>query len=183
MPNIRSNRSCDPSNPPNGYSRKWMMVAGMMTNINLAVQQEQKRELSVQLPLVGKRLNLTQTVPLPATASTVIVINYTVPFGWVGYINNIAHQYINGAGFVDGSGDLIWGIGINNYFPYGYGNMTVQQGSLTNASLYSDTGIRIRSNQNITYQVTWNGQNLVGGSLLCAFQGWVCPVAVGDVNA
>ncbi len=179
MSNVRQSRLSNPNNPPNAFSQGFMNVAVLMNQVNAYSADVQNRELSTNLSRVSKRLNLSATVPLPAVAGTAIVLSYTVPFGWVGYINNFVQLYQNGAGFVDGSGDLLWSIKISNYAPYGYGNMTTQQGSLTNSSLTSDTGIRIRSNQIITHQVEWNGNNLVGGTLLCALLGWVAPDNAG----
>lgn len=99
------------------------------------------------MPPDGFPFNEVNYVDLPAIAGTATIIDFQVPGGFNGVIRRIGNNFI-GAGFQDGSGNLVWqiladGVPIRNHEHI--------LGSLGNPALPSETDpIRIYEGQTIT---------------------------------
>lgn len=143
-----------------------------------------------QMPFDAIRLNVIQTVPFGTTFTVAgrlqTVLSYTVPFGFDGVLNVLINLFQPSpaadaaAQYQDGSGDLVWRVGINNYMMDNYTNITTSMGTLTNTgSLAFGGGVRIRSNQTITYFAQANANGIANldpnGQVICGIQGWIYP--------
>lgn len=99
------------------------------------------------------------------------ILNYSIPNGFDGVIKRIAHNY-NGAGFVQGSGTLIWRMLINSQAVRNYDNILVYYGD--NVTGYTD-GIRLRSGDIFQYQVTNVGLAGAATQIFAFTGGWYYP--------
>lgn len=101
--------------------------------------------------------------------------SFIVPADHDGAIVTIVFNYANGAGFEEGSGDIVWRLKQNEYYARDLGNVTTQMGSLT--LLYQNNGcIRLQSQQKITLITNIaTGANIAGGRIIGAVLGWYYP--------
>lgn len=134
---------------------------------------------AIRLNQIG---NAILTPGLVANANNTI-LQYTVPFGFDGIINENMNIFVPqaGAGFQDGSGLLTWRIYINQYLVTYYTAINTSMGSLSNSgNLNHSGGIRIRSNQTVTYVVFPTATALAtldpNGQIICGFRGWIYPM-------
>lgn len=133
-------------------------------------------------PKNAVRFNEIDSIVLPGIAlqgTDVIVLQHRVPLGYDGVIKGVVNQF-TGTGFVDGSGLLTWRIQANRRWLKDYGNITTTLGSLQyNQEAYGD-GIRVYSDQLITYYVNVQaGADAFlqpDGRVVCALQGWFYPL-------
>jgi len=140
-----------------------------------------------KMPQDGTRLNEIGSVPMAdLTAATagvyVLAHSYLVPPGSDGVINNTLNKFVpqpgGGQAFQDGSGQLTWVLGINNYLAYGYTNITTQMGDVGQLGpTATGGGIRIKSNDLIQFYVAASANGIAtldpNGIVVCAFQGWL----------
>jgi len=114
------------------------------------------------------------------------VLSYTVPFGFEGIINENLNIFNispgGGPEFQSGSGALLWRVIINQYLATYYTAINTSMGSLANSgAVMHSGGIRIKSNQTITYVVVPTTAALAGGldpngQVICGFRGWIYPM-------
>jgi hypothetical protein len=131
-------------------------------------------------------LRLNQSGSFPISGATVAnryytVFSYLVPAGMNGVINVTVNKFVpsqTGPDFQDGSGQLTWALGINNYLALNYTNIGITMGS--NAVLgpvAHDGGIRIQANDTISFYIKASAGGLAyldpAGIILCAIQGWL----------
>lgn len=129
------------------------------------------------MPPEARQYQEINSIPLPAANGTDTVVNtFKVPTGYDGVITSIAH-YWTGAGFVEGSGDLIWRIKLQNRYARNLGNVDTTLGSLTSPCPLFRGGVRVYSQQQITYYVNHSlASGLAGGRIVCAVFGWFYPM-------
>jgi hypothetical protein len=140
----------------------------------------------VSMPFDGVRLNQNGSVVLGTLVASALtpVFTYVVPAGYEGVINQILQVFKTNTGpeLLDGSGDLTWYIGTNFTFQTNYTIMTVQEGSTANFGMVAmGGGIRIKSNQILTYYVSATAGAIAGGldpagRVVCGFSGWIYPM-------
>ena len=107
---------------------------------------------------------------------------WRVPAGYYGWINYVACEY-SGQGFAEGSGNLLFSLGVQNYFYYGYGNIAATLGSRTSALWSINGGLPLISNQYIQWQATLNNPAVTpGGYIICTIQGWIAPTPKGTTR-
>lgn len=114
------------------------------------------------MPADGVSFDYASYVNLPAIGATADIISFTVPDGFNGVIQRIANTYV-GAGFVEGSGSVIWQILANGGVVRNYDNMVASLGSVSNPSQIS--GILIKEGQLIELAVS-NISVIVAGQLV-----------------
>jgi hypothetical protein len=104
------------------------------------------------MPADGQSFDLTpQSVATPAVGASVVVVEFTVPKGYDGYIKRISNICTSGA-FADFSGSLIWqillsfqgfdaaGNALGQVAPF-YNNITASLGAAANPSIID--GIKV----------------------------------------
>ena len=134
------------------------------------------------MPMDALRLNITGGVPISSmtTANRYYqVIQYLMPLGFDGVINNTLNKFVpqTGPDFQDGSGQLTWLIAINNYLVLDYSNINITQGSQAQLGpVTRGGGIRLRANDLVTMYVSPSAAGLSTldpqGIVIGAFQGW-----------
>lgn len=125
------------------------------------------------MPADGQSFDLTpQSVATPAVGVSVVVVQFTTPKGYDGYIKRISNICTSGA-FADFSGSLIWQILINfqgfdavgnalgQVAPF-YNNITASLGAAANPSIID--GIKVTDSN--TFALICKNIALVGGPSL-----------------
>jgi hypothetical protein len=131
----------------------------------------------LKMPGEGRQYQEIDSIPLPANDGlNHVVTQFVVPTGYDGVITSIANFY-TGVGFVEGSGDLVWRLLIARRWARNLGNIDTTLGSLTSPCPLFRGGIRVFSDQLITYYVNVPvASALVGGRVVCGVFGWFYPV-------
>ena len=121
------------------------------------------------------------SVPFGPIGTTVTIIDYRVPIGRNGIINQVANSFVGG-GWTAGTGDVVWRILINGASPPGattYHRITDSLGSP--ALPVGIAGFRIFENQRVTVTAT-NDPTGANGGIIFAGQrvgarllGWLFP--------
>lgn len=116
-------------------------------------------------------------VPAAGLGDTAI-LEFRCPVGYQGVLVGHQHQYF-GAGFVQGSGDLLWRIGIDGNFPRSMGAMPFEMGSLERPRpLYAP--VRFGESQVITYFIDVPAGSPVatgaGNYTIAALSGFLWPM-------
>lgn len=129
-----------------------------------------------QMPINGQRLDQVADIALPAANSTdTLVLTYRVPQGYDGVILSLVN-YWTGTGFVDGSGDLIWRIQVNENWLKNFGNIRYTLGSLQNRYPLEGAYYRIKAGDLIRYYVRHRtGSVLSGGNIITGIGGYIYP--------
>lgn len=118
------------------------------------------------------------SVTTPGPGVDVIVVDWTVPTGYEARLYAYYCLY-TGLNFVQGSGDIIWGLRAGLNWVRNLGGLLYSVGSLTNPFPIQDY-VTVASNQRVVFQV--NVPNISGGiqvgasRILCGLQGWLLPV-------
>jgi hypothetical protein len=131
------------------------------------------------IPPGARRFFYTNSIPVPTVASgNNAVISFNAPVGYDGFILGHYHLYSGPGTFVEGSGDLVWRIRLNQIYARNLGNIQVTMGS-PRTLMVVEGGIWIGSDQSIQYQVEFF--NLTGlitpgvGNILCGLYGYFYP--------
>ena len=103
-------------------------------------------------------------VALPAVGATAIILDFYVPDGRSGVINQLGNVYV-GAGFTDGSGDLTWQIWVDGSPIKNRENVTASLGTVASPSKISP--VHMVSGQHVQ-MVIINNSILVAGQLVGA---------------
>ncbi len=126
--------------------------------------------------------------PIPALNVESVILTFVVPAGRNGIIYKVANNFV-GAGWVEGSGDIVWRILVDGTPPPGATDYENILGSLGNpASPTQIPGFRIYENQKLTFEVFNNpagagGGVLPAGQLIGArFIGWDYPREYEDAD-
>jgi hypothetical protein len=131
----------------------------------------------LRMPPEGRQFQQISSVTLPAaTGVDIPVTTVNVPVGYDGVISSIANFW-TGTTLVEGSGDIVWRIKVGNRWARDLGQITTTLGSLTSPCPVFRGGIRISSQQVVTYYVNVpTTSSLTGGNVVCALFGWFYPV-------
>lgn len=110
---------------------------------------------------------------LPANlAPAVVVVTFTMPPGYDGVVRWMSNVAL-GAGFIDGSGDIIWQILRDGQAVEDYENMLAQLGTLP---IPTDTFILVEENSTIQITVaTANNPPAGRATSGCRLKGWRWP--------
>lgn len=108
---------------------------------------------------------------------------FLVPAGYDGIINVTMNKFVmkTGPSFQDGSGYLIWALGINNRLAVNYTGIAITQGDVGGLGpVAKGGGIRIKANDLIQWYVSASSAAISGGLdasgiVVCAVQGWLYP--------
>lgn len=118
--------------------------------------------------------NEVNYINLPPSGTTATILSFTVPDGMNGVIKWIGNNFV-GAGWIEGSGSVIWRVAADDAFVRNHENILASLGSPASPS--ETALIRILEHQTIQLQidnisVVIAGQ-LVGGRL----SGWYYPLS------
>lgn len=132
------------------------------------------------MPPNGRPFTYQQSVACPALGTNdFAVIRFVVPTGWKAAIRSIANVYA-AAGFVEGSGDLIWRIDVDGVYLPGFDNITTTRGTVAQPRRL-EGAILASSNEQVTYSVSVSATASVpvgaGNNIVCAIEGWFYPEA------
>jgi hypothetical protein len=134
------------------------------------------------MPSDGRPLNLLQSILLSTVGTTAVaVLNYTVPTGYDGILNQLVFSF-TGEGFVEGSGNLQWQLKIDQYYAYNYGNFLFSLSDIRRGqTAVEGGGIRFYSNQRLSWLVTrpnapGDGLGPNTSRLIAGGSGWIYPV-------
>jgi hypothetical protein len=118
------------------------------------------------------------SVITPGPGVDVAVVDWTVPTGYEARIYAYYCIY-TGTGFVQGSGDIVWGLRAGLNWVRNMGGLLYSVGSLASPFPVQDY-VAAKANQRIIFQVSvpnLSGTIQVGTSrILCGVQGWLFPV-------
>jgi hypothetical protein len=130
------------------------------------------------MPPNGRPFHYQQAVACPALGTNdFAVVSFLVPTGWNAAIKAIANLYTS-AGFVEGSGDLIWRIDVDGVYLPGFDAITTTLGS-TDQARRLEGAILAKSNELVRYTVSVAaGAGIpvgAGNNIICAIDGWFYP--------
>ena len=130
-------------------------------------------------PTTGLPFNPSTYVTIPAIAAVAIILDFRVPNGYQGVINQLGNNFVGG-GFVDGSGALIWQLLIDGV-PYpNFENIIASLGNPANPSLIGAVQLRERQRVQLVVKnvaVVTAGQ-LIGGRV----SGYYYPLDLADTT-
>lgn len=131
----------------------------------------------LRMPPDGRQYQEIGSISTPAAdGNNYSVHSFKVPTGYDGVITSVANFY-TGAGFVEGSGDIVWRMLIGRAWCRNFGNIETTLGSLTSPCPLFRGGVRIYSEQVVNYYVNIPiGSPIAGGRIVCAFFGWFYAV-------
>ena len=89
---------------------------------------------------------------LPAPGTQYTVHSFVVPTGMAGVLS-LHYQMYTGAGFTEGSGDLIWRIRINRAYLRDYSNMLTSLGNNVSPMPFNRGVVRLKSLDRVDYIV------------------------------
>lgn len=113
------------------------------------------------------------TVAMPLVGAQAVILTFPVPEGYDGVITDYALNY-TGAGFVNGSGDLVWQILANGRPIRNFSNITAQKGSEQFPRKIS-SGIPIYSGQIITVIIQHVANVALGAAVTASLLGYLYP--------
>lgn len=129
------------------------------------------------------RINATGTYAVPNAITTGhVVLTYTVPKSYWAYIEQVVYGFISSGAntYANGSGQLTWHLGVNQWYQYDYGVITLDQGVISpgipSPSLQSGIGINLYENDVARLIVDVNSATIGSGTLVAAFQGYMEPL-------
>lgn len=126
------------------------------------------------MPPQGQQFQKQASIPLPGVGADTLVVQFRVPVGYDGVITSLVNFW-TGAGFVEGSGDFAWRVQINRRWAKSYGNILTTLGSLTSPCQLFRGGIRIYSNELVSYFFQHVAGAEAGGRINCALMGYFYP--------
>lgn len=130
----------------------------------------------IQMPATGQRFDKNRSIPLPPNNGlNATVLTYTVPQGWDGVIISFVNEW-TGTGFVEGSGDLIWRVKINETWLFDYSDIRFSLGSLQSRYPLEGAYIQLRGGDTVRYFVNHAiASALSGGRIVTGIAGWIYP--------
>jgi hypothetical protein len=124
------------------------------------------------MPADAQSFDYQAYVALPAMGSTSTVLTFTVPEGFHGVINTFGNVFV-GAGFTEGTGDLVWQLLANSGVVPNYENILASLGSVSQPSKLA--GILIKEQQVIALTVKNVGLAVGGAFIGGRLGGWHYP--------
>lgn len=105
-----------------------------------------------------------------------ILGEFRVPIGYDGNLNRVVFQYLNGTGFDEFSGNIIWRCKVGIRYAKDLGEVTNTYGDFQNAFIIPGHGIRLISGQTVQLiaQVP-AGSPIAGGAIAAGAFGWLYP--------
>lgn len=133
----------------------------------------------VTMPPQGEQFRKIGSIARPAVENTdEVVLQFRIPVGSDGVIVSVVNEW-TGLGFAEASGDLNWRLQINRRWVQDYGNIVTTLGSLTTPCQIMRGGIRVYSDDLITYYVNLGtgalGRLSATGFVVCCVAGWWYP--------
>ncbi len=130
-------------------------------------------------PTTGLPFNPTTYVAIPAIAATATIIDFRVPNGYQGVINQMGNNFVGG-GFTDGSGSVVWQLLLDGV-PYpNFENIIASLGNPANPSLIG--AIQLRERQRVQLVVK-NVSIVVAGQLIGGrLSGYFYPLDLADTT-
>lgn len=130
------------------------------------------------MPDTGQPLHFAQAIATPAYGvDDTEVISFYVPDGWIAIIKGVYNDYGN-TSLQEGSGDLIWRIDVDGFYPPGFDNITTRLGSTQfprplNGAIIALSGQKVR----YTVSVSATATIPIGNTALitCGFDGYLVP--------
>lgn len=129
-------------------------------------------------------INRRGTIPSPAYGAQQLVTEFDVPQAMQAVITHVVCKF-DGAGFIQGSGDITWVIDINNplganlgYSPPDFSNILIQLGDFVNGQPWPiPGGIALSERDQLRFKVTTNAVVGIGAPnyITCIFLGWYWP--------
>jgi hypothetical protein len=111
-------------------------------------------------------------LPNPPPSADTIVLTYPVPLGYDGVINYLSCNF-TGGGFVQGSGDLIWRILINQKPLLNFNSITSEKGTPQQGRHIGY--IRVYSGDVLQWVVNHASNPALNGNVICSFTGYIYP--------
>jgi hypothetical protein len=147
---------CDPSNPNTCGREPW-----------------------IEMPAGAQRFQKTGSIPRPVLEGVEYnVLTFRVPNAMDGVLITITNQW-DGAGFVDGNGDLIWRWKYDNQWFQDLDDVRIILGRLENPYELEGAGYRLLSGQTISVSVELGAGALArldpDGRVTVAASGWFYP--------
>jgi hypothetical protein len=126
------------------------------------------------MPIDGIPFDYNAYVATPAVGNAIAVVSFSVPEGHYGVIKQIGNVYI-GAGFVEGSGSLIWQLQQNNGVVRNYDNILSSLGTVSAPGELAGRSILLEELAPVVLQV--NNVSLVAGGTQVGGRlgGWFFP--------
>ena len=112
------------------------------------------------------------SIALPAVGISGTIVSFLVPDGWDGVVNAFSWNF-TGAGFNEGSGDLVVQILRNDAAVRNYDNITVSKGTIPIPRPIS--AIRIYSKQLVSIRITNVTGGLLTGNVVGSLVGYIYP--------
>jgi hypothetical protein len=180
-------RTAPQSLPPNRYDRLLDSDTGIFRDIAEAgglkalccpTARNWDKPPYLVMPEDARQFTEINSIALPAPgAAEQTVTEMVTPTGYAGVITSVVN-YWTGAGFTDGSGDLIWRIRIGPVYARDFGEILTALGSLTSPCTLFRGGLRLRTFQRVQYRFQHSAlSGLAGGRIVCGFLGWFYPTS------
>jgi hypothetical protein len=110
-------------------------------------------------------------IATPALGATATVVAFAMPAGYTGLVRWLSNIFL-GAGFTDGSGNLVWRVLRDAQAVEDYENITAQLGTLP---IPTDTFIPVQENQTVSITITTVVLPGAGTSIGGRLKGWRWP--------
>ena len=123
-------------------------------------------------PVGSDPFDATGVATVDVVGGQVTILTLLVPYGYDGVIKRFYHNYL-GAGYVDGSGTLIWRILADGRPIKNFGNIITQMGNAFTPRVTD--GIRIFTGQTITYIVYHASDGILTDNCAASLAGYFYP--------
>jgi len=161
----------------NGIFRQIVALGGLKTLCCPTARNWDKPPYLV-MPEDARQFQVIDSIALPNPGDPEqVVTQMIVPVGYAGVITSVVN-YWTGAGFIDGSGDLVWRIKVGPVYARDFGEILTALGSLTSPCTLFRGGLRLRTFQRVQYLFSHSAlSGLAGGRIVCGFLGWFYPTS------
>lgn len=175
-PVMRRPNDCDAALAREGKLWEAIQKAGGLQKICCPQTPTYDKPPYLIMPPQGRQYQEINSIPLPPNNGLdTLVTEFVVPMGYDGVITSVVNFY-TGAGFAEGSGDLVWRVRVGLRWARNFGQIDTTLGSLASPCPLFRGGIRISSNQRIQYFVNHAvASGLAGGRIVCGLFGWFYP--------
>lgn len=114
------------------------------------------------------------TIPLPvAPSAETTVLTFVVPLGYDGVIKKYSNN-ITGAGFTNGSGDIVWRLRANGRAVRNFDAILFESGTV-DFPRELVAPIRVYSGQTLIFTVEHVANAALAGNVICSFMGYIYP--------
>lgn len=166
------------ANPRVLYLNDELAPEGMIVPADPPTAEQASQREPIELPVWdfpswdSKFFDRVGVIATPAVGPVdTVVVSFAMPPGYTGVVRWLSNIFL-GAGFTDGSGNLIWRVLRDGQAVEDYENITAQLGTLP---IPTDTFIPIGENQTVSITITTivlpGGGTSIGGRL----KGWRWP--------